>query len=492
MQTLREVAVKIFFSADPRPLDELNKSFTDLTKSIGLASLSVGAIFGGLVKTVEATSHFADETEKVSKRLGLGVEEFQKFAYAAKQTGDVSQEELVPALSHFVKVIGDAATGSKEARKNLATAGVDFAVFGDRLPTTGEALALVSERLKGIKNPAIQASVAADLFGRIAGPKLVGSLSVGADELARLGLEAEKAGAILGLEAIEAGAKFDKQLKKISASTKTLGRTIGAALLPVASELLESFNKLITESKGDLVKELAGAFEGLAHYVKIAGKFLFEVLKSINAIVRSIGGWKTLVKLVATFAAIWVSGSILASIGSTAAAVVTLINALNKAKIAAVALNLAMAAIPALIGAAFVAIGLIIEDIYRFFSGENSLLGVILGKDKGAELIKTVEGFFFMIFNWADIAAQKIKGIFGGVASFLGFGPTEATAARSSETNSSVANNQSNQFSADLTLNVGAGSSATEVAKGAQEGIEAAFQNMLKSSSFNLKEQRAY
>lgn len=510
-KTLREVAVKILFNADPTPINDVKKAIGGLTGALGLSALSVGGIFAGLVKVVENTTQFADEIETTAKRLGLTTTELQQFQAALKQTGNVAAEDTVSGLTFFTRVLGDAEVGSKSARHSLALAGVDFAKFGDRMPTTSEAIFMVAERMKAIQNPAIRASIAADLFGKMGGPRLVGALSAGAGAIADLGQKAKATGAVLDEEAIAAAVKADKVFKQLKGTSAGLARAIGGELLKSLLPTIEALQEFLVANKGEIVKEITGLFRAMGVYVRIAGKFLKEILVSFRGFAQIFGGIENVVKALAVMAAIFVSGKILVGIASTASAIVGLINLFQKATVAATLMDAAASAIPIAIGAAFAAIGLIIEDIYQFFSGGDSVLGLLLG-DNAKEVMDQTEAFFAKIFGFIEgIANLDITSVFSGIADALGSGslslfpglggfaaagpasaplPGGGLGATGGGGGQDVQDNR--KLEANVSFTLGQGVPASQVAPEVQKGVEDAFQTILRTSSKNTAGGVAY
>lgn len=536
--TLRQVAVEILFEADERPLEKLKETFGELAKHIGIAGLTMGGIFEGLIKTVEHTSEVAEEIETIAKRVGLGVEELQKFQYAAKKLGQVTSDELTVGLQYFSRTLGDATVGSQTARQAMLRAGVDFSKFGGRVPTVGEALLLFSERLKAIQNPAVRLSVAADVLGA-RNQKLVSAFSSGARVMAEMGDEASKLGAILSEEAIESGVEFNHKIGALKSTINGIALAIGGALLPAVQELVVGFAKFLTANRGELIKSIAETFKALAMYVRWTAQFMQQLFTATNGFVRLVGGWKTIVRLAAAFAAIWIGGSILSSIGTFTSSIIAMGRAIQAVTSYSVLMNSVMligdgiaALIPIALGAGVVALGLIMEDLYQFATGGDSVIGrlvegfknlfpnltgafdgVMKGLDPLFDIInRLIEGtttwktlimdVVGLITNLATMPIRGALGLFGAGLNAVGLdgagnavsraqdmmtysplsgGPVASPASVASTTNTSAP-----RMDAQLNFQIGPGTSADQVARGAQTGLDQAFQGMVRGSARNV------
>ena len=555
-ETIRTLAVDILFNADPKPLDDLEKALKGFVATTGFASLSVGGLAHALFGIVEHTTEYADALEKTASRLGLTTQELEQYQFALKATGDLAAEDVTTGLSMFVRVLGDATLGSQQATKALNLAGVDMKAFGGQTPTTSQAILLVAERLKAIKNPAIQASIATDLFGRQAGPKFVGALSKGSEELARFAKEAEDVGAVLSSKAIEAASHFDHTLKVLRGTLRGLTHQIGGELLIAIGPTVEAFQEFLKENRAELVKNISALFKAMGTYIKIVGKALKEVAKGFKTLVNFAGGFERLINLAAEFLAIMVSFKILVSLGLVIKAIVGVVNAFDLAKSAAKAFQLTAVAGPALIALAFLVVIALFEDIYQYMTGGKNLVGIFLdpffAKFLGFKtfLQETFDSIFNPIFNIINMVTEgtftwmgalksvgdiilnsitlpmrtalgliegvsslfsKVTGIGGGVAdaankargaiavSPLTNGVASSVLATSPQGTGvpgaqapSVSNSNQNNLNANMNITIGAGANSTEVVKSVQQGAEQAFQGILKQSSRNTTPAVAY
>jgi len=131
-----------------------------------------------------------DDVAKLSKQLGLSTESITAYSLAAEQAG-IDNTTFTKSLSKFNRTLGEAKLGIGEgatAFKQLGLSQQDVAKM-----SPDDALNAVAEKLSKVKDKAIQAALAQDLFGR-AGGKLIPLLDGGAKGLAAFREQADRLG----------------------------------------------------------------------------------------------------------------------------------------------------------------------------------------------------------------------------------------------------------------------------------------------------------
>ncbi len=173
-------------------------------------------------------------------------------------------------------------------------------------------------------------------------------------------------------------------LSNIKDAIILLAADIGGELLPAAKELASEF-LIFLEVNKEIIKTRA------AEFMKILAKFIlnvFKVLKATIAVfkpfVMLLGGAENALKALTLALTLFLGLQIASFLGTAVIAVGAFTASLTAATVAALALNAAVALIPVAIGLIVVAIGLIIEDIVAFFSGKDSVTGLIVEAFKNA------------------------------------------------------------------------------------------------------------
>jgi hypothetical protein len=285
VETLQELAVKIFFEED-------QASKASVTAGLkALAGFAVGSQVTGFLKelaygAIEAGAQMDD----FANRLGVGTEELQGFMYAASLSGASSQEAAngIRVLSAQIEA---AVGGSKEAVSAFADLGVAFKDSEGNARAPLEIFNEVAQGFEKLADGPEKTAKAMKLLGR-AGLTLVPLLNEGPEGIRKLTDEAERLGVIVSKDTIKTLAEADDAFDALRQQTNALKMNIGAALAPVLmrvtaffrEKLLPTITKLIRETNilkyatGLLVGSLVPIFTGA--FVKAAQ--FFGVLKQGN------------------------------------------------------------------------------------------------------------------------------------------------------------------------------------------------------------------
>lgn len=419
--TIRELITKWGFEVDKEPLEKLEHQFESLketfTKIFEVGAEAALSIF----EVARETSEAGVQAQRMSDRLGIGIEAMQELQYAAK-LGGVSAEEFGTSLQHFNKGLADAKTGSggaadafyalsKVTGKNLATA----------TGSTEDKLIAVSEAFSKMTDVTQKTKIAMELFGR-SGGNLIGVLSKGPGHLQEMREEARKLGFVLDKEAAEKSEKFEESLMGLFGAFKGLRNEIGVGIMPVITELMKGIKDWILVNREWLATNINSAIKVLSGYLQDLWAFISTLTKSINGIVKAFGGWATVSKVLLKVLIAMGALQLAMFLGQLVMVVFDAIKAFRLLTMAELAANAAALLIPLAIGAAIIALGLIIEDVVAFFQGKDSMLGVLLaGMQKQFpalyEFLKNVGGMIKEAFGNIMFLFQgdNFKDVFKGM-----------------------------------------------------------------------------
>ena len=182
MGTVATLAVNVIANTGgfSKGLDKADKESKKFGKSVG--GSGGGGATGGLMKFVPALSlataaaavatvayrelgaAFAriDEMAKKASRLGITSQSLKALSYSAELAG-ASANVMNDVLKTLQKNMGDAAMGTGEAAASLKVLGLD----ADKLAgmSVDDQFKMISEAISKIENPALQAALAAKIFG---------------------------------------------------------------------------------------------------------------------------------------------------------------------------------------------------------------------------------------------------------------------------------------------------------------------------------------
>lgn len=238
------------------------------------AGLTAGAaaVGGAMLKSAKDTAANMDVIDKASKRMGIGAESYQELAHAANLSG-VEMSTL------------------EKAAKKLE--GKDL--------NLDDALAQIYE----LGTEEERSAKAAELFGESVAYSMGPMLMASADDMAAMKQEARDLGLVMSEDTVKAGADMNDAFSKIEASLGAVKNEVGAALMPIISELLDWVIKHMPEIQASIKKVtdfLVKAIQGAMPYIEELKPVFEGVFKGIGAL------WENVLKPILTGLITFLSG----------------------------------------------------------------------------------------------------------------------------------------------------------------------------------------
>jgi len=251
-QTIGSVLIDV--KADTQKLvsgfDKAEKTVANVTASmkksiIGLAGAYASFqginAFGSLIK---GSIDSADSLSKLSEKLAISTEDLSKLKYAAGYA-DVDLNKLNAAMSAMIrrtnnfkrdgggaaaKAMNDLGISADFARKNFTDTNTTFKILLDKL----------GEMPDGMKKTAI----AQDLFSKSASD-VIRFANMGADEIQRLGDEAERTGNVIGSDFAQSSAALNDSFTALENGFSGITNKLTSYLTPSILEATRAFERLL-------------------------------------------------------------------------------------------------------------------------------------------------------------------------------------------------------------------------------------------------------
>lgn len=219
----------------------INQAVADVGKLTGLVGVS-------LAGAVASFSSYAASVDAAAAKTGVGVEQLQKFRFAATQNGS-SAEVMDSALKHLNKTMAEAAAGkNKDAAEMFKKLGINLKDANGHIRSAEEVLPQLADAIKNNENPAVRLRIAMAAMGK-AGQDLVPTFEKGRAGLDILGEEAVKFGLVSSPEAIKAGEKLDRTFGMVKTNATVTSGVIVQALEPAISSASESVMRWTTNNR---------------------------------------------------------------------------------------------------------------------------------------------------------------------------------------------------------------------------------------------------
>lgn len=210
----------------------------------GTVMLSASAAVGGSILAVgKSTADYAGDMYDMARGAGIGVEAFQKLAYAGRMSG-VETEKLSASLVKFDRMVAEATGGNKTYMQTFEDLGIKIKDSAGNLRQPNEIFEDVADIFHNTEDGIGKTALAVELFGK-SGADLIPMLNDGKAGLKAFYAEAERLGLALSNEMIAKGDAFSDQLENIGEQVKGVKLQLGAALIPALSAATEKISKVI-------------------------------------------------------------------------------------------------------------------------------------------------------------------------------------------------------------------------------------------------------
>ena len=290
------------------------------TKLFGLGAAAVAPLLGA----ANVFNEFGSQLDDMSQRTGISAEALSALGYAAKLSG-TDLETLEGGVRKMQRFLVEAAQGSKSAESTLSRLGLRLSDLGRLTPD--QQFELLSDRISKIKDPAIRAATAMEIFGKT-GTALLPMMQDGAKGIEEFKQQARALGLVISNDDAKAAAAFGDTLDTLWGVLKVGVFAIGSALAPLLQDLATSAIR-VTKVISDWVrqnKDLIVTVFKIAAGVAAAGAVLVVLGTLISGVGAAFGVAASIITGVGTVLGVigTAIAALLSPIGLVAAAVVGL------------------------------------------------------------------------------------------------------------------------------------------------------------------------
>lgn len=348
MAVIDELVTILGLKLDPNATRQAGLLKSALGGIVGAAA-AVGTALAAAGAAVQAYAlHQADaiaDTKRLADMLDVSFERLQELGYAASATGG-SAQELQNDLEHLTKTMSSPIPG--EYNQTLYMLGISARNASGQLKSADEVLLEIAGKLQGMSKQR-QLQMADRLGLSKTSLRLIQEGRAGIEALAG---QARELGIVLDKETGAKAVEFQKTMAQVRATLNGIGTTITAALLPSLQAGAKWLAEWIKSNRELIASGIAQFVDGVAQGFQLFGKAIQLVWSAIQKLLGP------LISLPKAFNAVQVIAVAVAiGLGAMAAAAISAI-----APFAAI-----VAGITALV--------FVIEDLYTYLKGGDSLIG---------------------------------------------------------------------------------------------------------------------
>ena len=356
------------YEMDPGSEEERAKYEQGLEQTTAL----VGKLVSAAVVGTTAVAGFGGAFVGFSVKLAASEDDLGKWA----ETANLAVER-VESLSYAIQIFGGDQGGLRasldtleQLRAGFARGEGDFRLLGEvGVSFEGDALDIADRLAARFQNLSVNE---AQDFGRRLGidRDFVALLQSGTANIAELEQQARELGFVLGAQAKEDSAAFNDEMLRAQGLVDGIKNKIAAGLLPELTRMLESFIKFVQTNREVIESRLTEFLDLSRSLFTALARVVLVTATAFGTLADIVGGVdNAIITLIATYTALR-----LASAVTTGAMVLNF----SRAGAAALLMNAKMLLIPLAIVAAFGLIAAAIEDIYGYFTGKDSVTGLLV------------------------------------------------------------------------------------------------------------------
>jgi hypothetical protein len=349
----------------------------------------------------------------MAQAIGVTSESLQQLDFAAQVSG-TNVETLGTGLQKISRLAQEAATGNKTAKETLDSLGISYKNVDGTLRRADDILEDVSDKFRAMPDGAQKTAMAMDLFGK-SGAALIPLLNSGSQGIKDMRSEFQELGAEMSQETAAQFEAFNDEVFKVQTASRGIRQQVVIALLPAIREIAGGMLAWIKTNKEFLQQQLAKALSVIVVAVKAFLVVAAATIEAMNFLTKH-------------------SDILLIVLGSLAAAYVILNAAAVGAALSAAAAWLVALAPLLAIAALVAAVILIVEDLYRAFTGGKSVIKDLydaareyLGK-KITEVVsniravfeKTFRGVWETVTGYIDRVVKKVKDAENAIRNLVG------------------------------------------------------------------------
>ncbi len=253
-----------------------------ITKSAGLAMKALGAIgvalsAAAVAKWVQHAIDAADETNKLSQKIGVAVKDLAGLQLAFQQ-GGVGAESMQKGMSKL-------AVGVLDGNAALKAMHIETRNADGSLRSTREIVGEVADRFASYSDGIAKTKLAIELFGK-AGADLIPTLNAGGGSLDEYDAIAKKLGLTLSKETAEGAEKFNDTMELIHLGSKGVATQVAVELIPTLQNLSAQFLEFMTQ--GDGIQIVAGLIANTLKGIATGAVYSYYALKDFGSVINTI------------------------------------------------------------------------------------------------------------------------------------------------------------------------------------------------------------
>lgn len=228
--------------------------------AVGTTALATASVAAGkkIYDMSKQTTEYGDSVDKMSQKVGMSAEAYQKWDYILNISG-TEMANMRVGLKTMTNQLGQAQKGSEEAQANFKKLGLSLSDVNNM--SREEVFSAVVKGFQGMKDSTERAALANKMFGK-SGQELAPLFNTSKEQTKALAKEAEKYGMVMSDKSVKAAAAYKDSLTKLQNTFEGVKRGVVSSMLPALKNITDGLADLMAGSK-KADKELSKGFDGI-------------------------------------------------------------------------------------------------------------------------------------------------------------------------------------------------------------------------------------
>lgn len=418
--TVTQILAEFGFEVDDKnakawggAVDNLKNKMGDAVQMAAKLAAGIGLIATGFFALTKQSAESADENIKSARRLGMQVEAYQELKFASEQSG-LQGEQFNEMLARQNTILGQAAKREAGATEALKALGLTYSELEQLSPD--RQFERLADAVTSIENPSKRAAAASRIFGET-WSRAASLMESGSEGIQKLREQAQSLGFVVSEEAAKSAEEFNDSIARLQLRIAGLRNRIGFTLMPILQRAIHRFEEWWSANREIIEQRLDVWAEKLGNGLEKVGDFL----EKLPAQVEKLGGLEKILSRSAKILAFMAAIKIAIPFINLAMALKPIIIGIKAAGIAGAVAAGKFILLATVAIAKIAAVFLIVEDIFQFIRGNDSVLGRIVkgiqewwkaaGQAEGAvgSLVRMVQALGRFVVAVVDLIWRKVK-----------------------------------------------------------------------------------
>lgn len=251
----------------------------------GVAAAAFGAAVvgatGAVVKGAKDVASYGDNVDKMSQKLGLSTDAYQKWDYVLNLAG-TDMASMTTGLKTLTNKLDDAKNGNADAIAMFEQLGISMEQAASM--SREDLFAATIQGFQGLEDTTERAALANDLFGK-SGQNLAPLFNTTAEATAEMMKQAEDYGMVMSGDMVSASAAFQDSMTTLQGTLTGLKNNILGEFLPSMTQVTDGLAMIFS---GDTEAGLATVKEGIDGFIASFGEMVPMILEIGGEIIMSV------------------------------------------------------------------------------------------------------------------------------------------------------------------------------------------------------------